>query len=198
MMKATLDTFLTIITVFFFCASLFFTVNIVSFKKNLAPGAGAASVKTGQSAVVSNIIDGDEVAVRAGGDEFVIRLLGVYSYDTTISDPVVQPMARMSYLYLDQTLRNQKVEIVFDELKFDSRKRLLAYLHKDGMDIGLAMIEKGLSLTYTKYPFNRMSPYLLAEEKARREKAGLWADRQLAVRSLQLRELWDLERARGD
>ena len=197
-MKITLNGVLTAIAVFFFCASLFFTVKIVSFKKNLAPGAGAAAIKTGQTAVVSNIIDGDEVAVRVGGDDLVVRLLGIYSYDTTISDPVVQPMARMSYLYLDQTLRNRKVEIVFDELKFDSRKRMLAYLHKDGTDIGLEMIGKGLSLAYTKYPFSRMSPYLLAEEKARREKTGLWADGKLAVRSLQLRELWDAERTRGD
>lgn len=197
-MKLTLNSLFTIIAVFFFCASLFFTVKVFSFKKNLAPGVGAAAIKTGQTVTVSRIIDGDEVAVKAEGDEFVVRLLGVYSYDATISDPLVQPMAKMSYMYLEQTLSSRKVEVVFDELKFDSRKRLLAYLHKDGADVGLALIEKGMSLAYTKYPFSRMSPYLLAEEKARREKSGLWAERQLAVRSLQLRELWDAERTRGD
>ncbi len=60
------------------------------------------------------------------------------------------------------------------------------------------MIARGLSLAYTKYPFSRMSPYLLAQEKARQDKEGLWADRQLALRSGQLKSLWDAERTKGD
>jgi endonuclease YncB( thermonuclease family) len=197
-MRLTLNQILTALVIFLFCSSLFFTIRVISFKRGLAPGTGTTNIKTGQAVTVTNIIDGDEVIVRAGEDQVTVRLLGVYSYDPTVSDPLVQPVARMSFLFLEQALRNGKVEVVFDELKFDSRKRLLAYLHKDGVDIGMVMIGKGLSLTYTKYPFSRMNSYLLAEEEARRNKKGLWADGKLALRSRQLQELWDAERTRGD
>lgn len=186
------------IVVVIFGASLYFTVQVVAFKKGLGSGAAAQGLRSGQTGVVTNIIDGDEVTVRTGEESVRIRLLGVYSYDTTADDPLVKPAARQAFLHLDRVLRNREVGIVFDELKYDSRKRLLAYLHRDGADVGMEMIARGLSLAYTKYPFSRMSPYLLAQEKAMQEKEGLWADRQLALRSGQLKSLWDAERTKGD
>lgn len=197
-MRISLHHISMVLVIVLFGASLFFTVQVVAFKKSLLSGSGAAGLKSGQTAIVTNIIDGDEVTVKAGEETVRVRLLGVYSYDTTADDPLVKPMARLAFLHLDRTLRNEKVEIVFDELKFDSRKRLLAYLHKDGSDVGMEMITKGLSLAYTKYPFSMMSPYLLAQEKAMQDRAGLWADRQLALRSTQLKSLWDAERTKGD
>jgi len=189
--------FVTLVIVLF-GASLYFTVPVVAFKKGLGSGTAAPGLRSGQTGVVTNIIDGDEVTVRTGEESVRVRLLGMYSYDTTADDPLVKPVARQAFLHLDRTLRNQNVEIVFDELKYDSRKRLLAYLHRDGADVGMEMIARGLSLAYTKYPFSRMSPYLLAQEKAMQDREGLWADRQLAFRSGQLKSLWDAERMKGD
>ncbi|PKN34087.1 MAG: hypothetical protein CVU61_09995 [Deltaproteobacteria bacterium HGW-Deltaproteobacteria-19] len=197
-MRISLHHIFVAVVVVLFGASLFFTVQVVAFKKSLAPGSAAPGLKSGQAAVVTNTIDGDEVIVKWGEESLRVRLLGIYSYDPTADDPLVKPMARQAFLHLDKTLRNREVEIVFDELKFDSRKRLLAYLQKDGADVGLEMIAGGLALAYTKYPFSRMNPYLLAQEKAMQDKAGLWADRQLALRSSQLKILWDTERTRGD
>ena len=197
-MRISLRHIFTTVVIVLFGASLFFTVQVTAFKKSLGAGAAAPGLRSGQTGVVTNIIDGDEVTVRMGEESVRVRLLGVYSYDTTADDPLVKPAARQAFLHLDRTVRNREVGIVFDELKHDSRKRLLAYLHRDGADVGMEMIARGLSLAYTKYPFSRMSPYLLAQEKARQDKEGLWADRQLALRSGQLKSLWDAERTKGD
>ncbi len=77
-----------------------------------------------------------------------------FSGSIPISDrrrSLVKPMARQAFLHWTKTLRNREVEIVFDELKFDSRAAP-AYLQKDGADVGLEMIAGGLALAYTKYP----------------------------------------------
>jgi endonuclease YncB( thermonuclease family) len=197
-MRITLNQILLFVVALLAMASCYFTFRVVVFKRSLNSGAKAFTLMSGQEAQVVKIIDGDEISVRVGNEQITVRMLGLYSYDPTMADPQVQPSARATLLFLEKALQDQKVELVFDELKYDSHKRLLAYVHKDGQDTGLIMISKGLSLAYTKYPFSRLHPYVLAEQKAREEKQGLWSDSQMALRSSQLRILWETERTRGE
>ena len=179
-----------------FGASLFFTVRVVSFKRSLNTSGGAQGLKSGQAATLVSVLDGDEVSVRVGTERIHVRILGIFAFDPTTADPIEQPAGKAAVGYLEG-LREQPVELVFDELKLDSRKRLLAYVHKDGRDLGEAMVERGLALAYTKYPFARLTTYALAEEQALRARAGLWADQRVVERAARLKALWETERRRG-
>lgn len=178
--------------------SAFFTVEVVRFKRALHSRPAAASLKSGQSAVVQRIVDGDELSVLVGQEPVTVRLLGVSAPDPTMNDPVIQPAGRQTLLHLQNHVQGRTVELVFDELKLDSRRRLLAYIHLDGRDLGEDLIASGLALTYSKYPFSRLGAYALAEDAARRGRRGFWADPRVTERAEQLKALWDAERRRGD
>jgi len=195
--RALLNYTFALLVLLLFGASSFFTYRVLAFKRGLGTGNASQSLQSGQQATFVQVIDGDELVVQAGQETLRVRMLGIYSFDPTLSDPSA-PTARQTLQHLERTLKDQRVELVFDELKYDSHKRLLCYLHMGERDLGLELISKGLALAYTKYPFSRMGAYVLAEEGAREARTGLWADPQLAQRSRQLRQLWETQRRKGD
>jgi len=196
-MRPTLHQLYLAVVALLFGASLFFTVRVVALKRTAGAVAATAAIKSGQPATLVTVIDGDEVTVRVGTEKIHVRILGIYAFDPTTADPVEQPHGKAATALLE-ALRDQPVELVFDELKYDSRKRLLAYLQKDGRDQGEAMIAKGVALAYTKYPFGRLSAYAAAETRAHQERTGLWADARVVERAVGLRALWDSERRKGE
>ncbi len=179
-------------------ASLFFTVRVVAFKGTLRTQGGVQALQSGQKARVSRVLDGDEVVVLLGAEPLTVRILGISTFNPTLNDPQIQPAALRTLQHLEQTLAGREVALVFDELKYDARKRLLAYVHLAGMDVGRDLVGRGLALTYTRYPFSRMADYLLLEEQARQASTGLWSDPPVALRARQLRTVWEAERAKGD
>lgn len=196
-MRPTLEHALALVVLGLLGASTFFTAEVCTFKRSLDTSASAGTLTNGQKGTVTTVIDGDEVVVDVDGQSVRVRILGTSSYDPKVSDPVAVPFAQAAVRRLE-TLTGQSVELVFDELKYDARKRLLTYVHQGELDVGADMVSKGLVLTYTKFPFSRMGAYLLAEESAREAKAGLWADERLAERSRQLRRVWESERRQGE
>lgn len=177
-------------------ASGYFTFHVVRLKRGLASGL-AEPLKSGQAATLETVLDGDEVAVRVGSETLRVRLLGIYAFDPTTADPVEQAAGLAALRHLEG-FRGQPVNVVFDELKQDNRKRILAYLEKDGKDLGEGMLAKGLVVAYTKYPVPRMNAYLLAEGRASKAALGIWADPQVARRATDLKALWETQRRRGD
>ncbi|MBI4911371.1 MAG: thermonuclease family protein [Acidobacteria bacterium] len=179
-------------------ASLYFTAGVLSFKRSLQGRPTAASVKSGQQGEVQRVIDGDELSVLVGTEPIRVRLLGVSAPDATMNDPDMQPAGRQTLLFLENRVQGRKVELVFDEFKLDPRKRLLCYVHIEGKDLGEDLVERGLALSYTKYPFSRLGAYALAEDGARRARRGIWSDPKLVLRAEQLKALWDAQRRKGD
>ena len=196
-MRPTLDHALALVVLGLFGASTFFTLRVCAFKHSINPGVSSGALTSGQKAVVTTVIDGDEVVVDVSGQAVRVRILGTSSYDPKLSDRVAAPFGEQAVRALE-ALKGKPVELVFDELKYDSHKRLLSYLHVGDLDVGADMVAKGLVLTYTKFPFSRMGAYVVAEEAARDSKAGLWADERLAERSRQLRRLWEAQRRQGE
>lgn len=179
-------------------SSLYFTARVAAFKRSLHSKPLAATLKSGQAAVVQRILDGDEISVMVGQEPMIVRLLGVSAPDPTMNDPEMQPAGRQTLLWLENNVQGKQVELVFDEMKTDARKRLLSYVQVEGRDLGQDLVEKGLALTYTKYPFSRLGAYVLAEDGARRARLGIWSDPKVARRAEQLKALWDAERRKGD
>ena len=62
----------------------------------------------------------------------------------------------------------------------DKYGRTLARLSVDGRDVGLGLVEQGLVLVYTAFPFPLMGEYLQHQAHARAAKLGLWANPEVA------------------
>ena len=80
----------------------------------------AGTLTSGLRGVVSSVVDGDEVIVHLSSQAVRVRVLGISSYDPTVSDPIAVPFAEAAVRRL-HALVGQTVELVFDELKYDSQ-----------------------------------------------------------------------------
>jgi len=175
-------------------SSLFFTLQVITFKKDLTGGSKTLTIESGEKVTIHKIIDGDEVAVSLRDKNFVVRILGIRSYDPTINDFQFQNAGQLAYSYLEENLLNKEAEVRFEKLKLDSKKRLLAYIHSGDKDIGADMISRGITLTYRRFPFTRMVRYLDIEKKARANRQGFWAMPVLIKASDRLIQLWEKQR----
>lgn len=170
-------------------ASVFFTAGVVSFKRSLTDAD--IQFASGQKVTVVKIIDGDDVAVRLGDRQFRVRILGLAAFDPTLNDPLVRGAAQAATAYLNKTIMGGEIELVFESFARDANGRVLAYVHKNAIDIGEDMVVNGLTPVFTKYPFSRSKHYLAAERVARDARAGIWGDPALTRRSLELKKVWE-------
>lgn len=193
-MKFELSTFFWGAVILLTGASLFFTIRVTSFKKGLNIDAGTISISSGERAAVIKIIDGDEVSVQSGNSRFVIRILGIRSFDPTINDPQLQNAGQLASNFLEEKILKQEIEIRFEKRLLDKKKRLLAHLFAGGEDIGLLMVSQGFTLTYRRYPFPAMDRYIEMENRARKRKRGFWSNPAVRKRSDQLIQLWKKQR----
>jgi endonuclease YncB( thermonuclease family) len=177
---------------FIFCliAALYFTISVERFKSRLYTSAENLNFPSGQKVNVVKIIDGDEIAVKMNNSQFVVRILGISSYEPAVNDPVMENVAKDTLRYLEKTILNYDVELVFEKFQQDKDKRVLAYVYYKGTDVGLSMVENGLSIVYTRYPFPRIEEYLHSERISRNARKGLWAVPAAAERSMMLKKLW--------
>ncbi len=197
-MRPTLNQAFGLVVALLAGSSLFFSVRVVGFKRGLKGTGQVRTVQSGVKATFLQAVDGDEISVRLEGEPLTVRLLGLSAFDPTTQDPLAQPFGKAAVQYLERSLGGSEVALVFDELKFDGKKRLLAYVHTEAGDVGEQIIAKGLALAYTRYPFTRFGAYLRVEDAARRAGTGLWADPAVSSRATQLRVVWDQERAKED
>lgn len=197
-MRSTLNQVFALAVLLLAGTSLAFTVEVIRFKRGLKGTGQARVLQSGARAAVLQVVDGDEVSVRLPEGPLTVRLLGIAAFDPSIQDPVAQPFGKAAVQHLEKVLGGREVSLVFDELKFDARKRLLAYVHIGTADVGEGLVSRGLALAYTRYAFSRMPAYLQAEDGARRHGEGLWADPVVSARAVQLRVVWDQERAKED
>lgn len=190
-MKFTFNTLFWMTALFFLGAALFFTVNIGIFKAKLNQDAASISFASGQKVVVAKIIDGDEISVTMDGRQFIVRLMGIQSWEAAVDDPTMENVGKDALRYLDKVVMGNEVELRFESFRKDRNNRVLAYVYKNNIDVGLDMVTEGLTLVYSRYPFPRMAEYLTAEELAMKQRRGLWGIPAAAARAQQLIRLWE-------
>ena len=178
-------------------AAAFFTIRVESFRRELNASTTGLEIASGQKVQVVRIIDGDEVSVRVGAAQFVVRILGVSAYDPGVNDPLTENVAKGAVRYLEKVILNNEVELTFASFQKDARDRVLSSIYKNGIDIGQDMIANGHAVVYTRYPFARTTEYLLAERDASTRSRGLWAIPAMRERSLRLKKVWAQERERA-
>lgn len=136
--------------------------------------------------IVSWVYDGDTIEVSPAGK---VRLIGIdtperqasrrdqYFIERGISAERLRAIYHEAKQHNIRQVKGQKVTLKTDGDLRDRHGRLLAYvLLPDGRNLNRILIEKGLAVVYRKFSFSEKEDFLLAEEQARSNQVGLWAN----------------------
>ena len=177
------------------CAlSIYFAIKVEQRRRTWRQHKGEIDIKSGAAVTLRGVLDGDELSVRHEKRVFVVRLLGVRAFSPTINEPGIAHLGAQAAEALRATLREKKLTLHFKEKKRDKHKRLLAYLHADGKDVGFELVRRGLVLVYRRFAFAREPKYLAAELEVQRDKRGLWRSAKATMRATALEAAWQAQR----
>ena len=136
------------------------------------PTVGAAGLPEGRDVVVTSITDGD--TFRSGDER--VRLIGV---DTPEVSGGVECFGREATAALEEMIPpGTTVRLVRDVSDTDRYDRTLAYVYRvdDGLDVNLALVERGFAVPLTVPPdVARTEEFVAASAAARDEGRGLWS-----------------------
>jgi micrococcal nuclease len=173
-------------------ASLFFGVGAERQRRQAQPKEGALA--TGELVHLMQVVDGDTLLVSSeGGQTVTIRLLGVKAFSTKPDKDAVSPFGKAAMTELERILRDQPIRVMLHSTPMDRYGRILAELFIVDQNVSLNLIQQGLGLVYSAYPFPSMALYLHEQELARSERKGLWAVPEVAERADQLIRQWSRE-----
>lgn len=127
-----------------------------------AEGAGESTV------LVTKVVDGDTIEIKGG---IRVRYIGI---DTPESGQCGGEEATREN---SQLVENKKVTLETDVQKLDRYGRTLAYVFIDGVFVNEELLKRGVA-TVTTYPPNvkYVDRFLKAQEEARGQKKGTWAE----------------------
>lgn len=128
-----------------------------------------------QKARVTEVTDGDTIAVTVKGRERDIRLIGI---DTPEVFGQLECGARRASASMHHLLQpGDRVELIRDPSQGgrDRYGRLLRYVERANRDVGRAQVRRGWANVYVYAdPFQRLSSYNDAEDSARSNDRGVW------------------------
>ena len=129
---------------------------------------------------VIKVVDGDTLNIDMDGKSQTIRLIGLNTPETVDPRKPVECFGKEASKKAVELLAGKKVLIEKDSSQgdYDKYQRLLAYVFlEDGTNFNKWMIENGYGYEYTyDLPYKYQSEFKLAENQAKAQKKGLWAD----------------------
>jgi len=177
-----------------FLLSAYFTLSVELRRARWSSGEEATAVESGAAVEVVEVIDGDEVSVSGEHGAFIVRLQGIKAFKAASNDFEIGPIGAACVRALRSLVRGREVTVVFAEHKEDRAGRLVAYLEVDGQDVGRQLVDRGLALVYSKYPFDRERIYESAELRAKTRAEGMWGTPTARHRAEELKGRWGSER----
>lgn len=134
-----------------------------------------ATAKAGKFKVI-HVYDGDTLKVSGHDIEVKIRLVGIDAPEVNRGKRKPgQPYSQQAKKYLAGMVLNKTVDL--RGYGTDKYNRLLFEVFFDGKNVNLEMVKAGLAeVCRGKAPHGLvLEPYLQAEEKAKADKIGMWA-----------------------
>lgn len=129
---------------------------------------------------VIKVVDGDTLAIMMDGKSATVRLIGLDTPETVDPRKPVQCFGKEASEKAKQILAGISVRIETDpsQGEYDKYGRLLAYVFlPDGTNFNEDIIAEGYGHEYTyNLPYKYQVQFKAAEQNAREEKKGLWAD----------------------
>ncbi len=179
-----------------FVSTAFFTVQVELRRSTWKANKSSATLDSGEKVELVTVVDGDEVSVKRDKDVFVIRLLGIKSFDGKVVEPGISEFGMACAASLRNTLgKTGDLTVNFTKFKKDKHNRVLAYLHKGPQDVGRGLVAQGHSLVLTAYPFDRETDYLADQLGAKTAGVGLWSSPKARGRAEALERDWQAKRA---
>ncbi len=170
-------------------ASLFFGLNAEQRRKSLQVGSG--KIDSGDLVRLVKVIDGDTVqVVREGQEPVTVRLIGIKTFDAKVEKDVVTTFGQAAVEALERLMFERPSRVLLNTPPKDKNGRYLATLFAADKDVALHLVQEGLALVYTVYPFPAMQSYLHEQEIARSGRRGLWASAAARERSQVLINEW--------
>lgn len=123
---------------------------------------------------VRKVYDGDTIILEDGKH---IRLLGVNTPEIESRQRAEEPGGVAAKKWLQAQLKDKKIYLEYDEVKFDKYKRQLAHVFlSNGKHLNLALLENGLGTISIIPPNVRYSDKLMqAQQHAEKMQLGIWA-----------------------
>ncbi len=135
---------------------------------------GQASAET-VSGMVKAVFDGDTVLLVGNGGRMKVRLYGIDAPETAKKGKPGQPVAAQSKRVLMYKTMGRVVMVDIQEK--DQYGRAVGVVRLAGRDINAEMVAEGMAWAYRRYlsgPY--ASEYIGLEERARKQRRGLWRD----------------------
>jgi micrococcal nuclease len=130
--------------------------------------------------LVEEVVDGDTIKVKIDEELKTIRLIGLDTPEVVDPRKIVECFGREASDKAKEILNNNKVKLEIDSSQGDQDKygRLLRYVYlEDNTFFNKWMIENGYGHEYTyDIPYTYQLEFQEAENFARENKLGLWAD----------------------
>ncbi len=118
---------------------------------------------------VTRIIDGDTIDVLLTSGRIRVRLHGVDAPERN------QPGGSASSKWLSRQLLDKPV--LLEPVSQDQYERMVAVVHRDGRNINRDLVQAGHAWAYRRYMRRSERDLCALEERARRERAGLWGSK---------------------
>lgn len=135
---------------------------------------------------VTRFIDGDTIAVDMNGKAETIRMIGIDTPETHKPNSPVQCYGPAASAYTKQLIGSGKVRLEADSQNTnrDRYDRLLRYVYlQDGRLLAEEILANGYGFAYTQFPFSKTAVFVAAEQTARQDSKGLWANCQVTVQA---------------
>ncbi|MBI1865780.1 MAG: thermonuclease family protein [Nitrospirae bacterium] len=124
---------------------------------------------------VTRVTDGDTVTIRTDSGKIACRLYGIDAPETSKRGKPGQPYGEEAKAFLAGLVEGQTVDVETTGAK--TYKREVCRIRKDGLDVNLAIVQKGYAWAYMEYLRRpHKSIYLDAESEARKQRLGIWTE----------------------
>lgn len=129
---------------------------------------------------VVKIVDGDTLVINISDKDETVRLIGLDTPEVVDPRKPVECFGKEASRRAQELMENKKVRMESDVSQGDIDKygRLLRYIYlEDGTLVNKKLIEEGFGFEYTyQIPYKYQAEFKEAQEMARKNKVGLWAD----------------------
>lgn len=148
----------------------------IGFSTGVAGDSGGSG-KADKARVV-RVIDGDTLEVKVeGAGRRDVRLIGIDTPETVKPRTPVECGGKPAARALKRLVDGERVHLITDRTQADRDRfgRLLRYVERGPMDVGLAQVEAGLAKVVSfDGTFSRLKNYRQAEGRAKGSHRGSW------------------------
>ena len=135
-----------------------------------------------QKVEIVRVVDGDTIIIHLNNHDERLRLIGINAPESVKPNSPIECFGKEASQHMKDLLADKtSLEFVRDSTQEarDRFGRLLGYIFIDDQNIAEQMILDGYAYEYTYHksnPYEYQSDFKHAEQKARKEKRGLWAE----------------------